>query len=515
MRNLILVLGDQLDHKSSAFDGFDKERDAVWMAEVHEEATHVWCHKLRLAYFFSAMRHFRDEQRDADRRVHYHELTSRKSDDRGRSFDEVLRKDVEKHKPEKLIVVEPGDYRVQQQLRDAADELGIEFEVRPDRHFYCTKQEFAKFAESRNSLLLEYFYREMRRRHDVLIDDDGDPVGGRWNFDDDNRESFGKTGPENLPQRVSHRVNDTTRGVLEMVEQRFSSHPGHLDHFDLAVTRRQARYALKTFIADVLPNFGRWEDAMWSDEPFLYHSRLSAPLNIKLLNPRECVDAAVTAYRAGDAPINSVEGFVRQILGWREFVRGIYWWKMPEYAERNHFDHQADLPSFYWDGETDMQCVRDSMRHVLNHAYTHHIQRLMVLGNLALLLGVHPYKFHEWHMAMYVDAIDWVSLPNTLGMSQFGDGGVIGTKPYISGGNYINKMSNYCGNCRYNFRQRTGENACPFTTLYWDFLARHDESLRDNQRMSFAMKNLERYRDEGQLSEIRERAEDFRKSWSD
>lgn len=515
MRNLILVLGDQLDAKSSVFDGFDKACDAVWMAEVDEEATHVWCHKLRLAYFFSAMRHFRDEQRDADRTVYYHELTSRKSDDRGSSFAEVLRKDVEKHKPQKLIVVEPGDYRVQQQLQEAADELGVEPEVRTDRHFYCTKQEFADYAEGRNSLLLEYFYREMRRRHDILIDGDGQPVGGRWNFDDDNRESFGKKGPENLPQRVSHRMDDVTQDVLDMVEQRFSSHPGNLDHFDLPVTRRQARYALKKFITDVLPNFGRWEDAMWSDEPFLYHSRLSAPLNIKLLNPRECVDAAVTAYRANAAPINSVEGFVRQILGWREFVRGIYWWKMPEYAERNHFDHQAELPSFFWDGKTDMQCVRDSMRHVVNHAYTHHIQRLMILGNLALLIGVHPYKFHEWHMAMYVDAIDWVSLPNTLGMSQFGDGGVIGTKPYISGGNYINKMSNYCGNCRYSFRERTGENACPFTTLYWDFLARHEDSLRDNQRMSFAMKNLERYRDEGQLPEIRERADALRKSWSD
>eukprot|EP00913_Durusdinium_trenchii_P013416 g12597.t1 len=417
------------------------------------------------------MRHFRDELRDRHRDVHYHELSRRKSDDRGTSFGEVLRKDVKKHSPDRLIIVEPGDFRVRRQLQDVADKLGIKLEVRTDRHFYCSADEFEAYAEGRKSLVLEYFYREMRRRHDVLIDDDGEPVGGRWNFDDANRESFGKDGPGSLPKRVSHRVDEVTRGVIELVEKRFSDHPGNLDAFDLPVTRRQARYALKRFVADILPEFGRWEDAMWSGEPFLYHSRLSAPLNLKLLSPRACVDAAVDAFHADAAPLNSVEGFVRQILGWREFVRGIYWSKMPEYAERNYFKHDAELPQFFWDGETDMRCVADAMRNVSHHGYSHHIQRLMVLGNLALLLGVHPYKFHEWHLAMYVDAVDWVSLPNALGMSQFGDGGVIGSKPYCSGGNYINNMSNYCGNCRFDYRERTGDNACPFTTLYWDFLA--------------------------------------------
>lgn len=513
MRNLIIVLGDQLDAGSSAFDDFDSQNDVVWMAENAEETTHVWNHKLRIAMFLSAMRHFRDEQRAAGRIVEYHALTECPSADRGSGFGQILSDDIRRLQPKRLIVCEPGDYRVWQCLQAAADDSGLELDIRSDRHFYCSISEFHEYAEGRKGLLLEYFYRHLRKKHDVLMNG-SDPVGDQWNFDHDNRESFGKKGPQELPRQKAFRMDDTSRDVVQLVESRFPEHPGSLDAFTLPVTRRQATSFLRHFISKILPEFGRWEDAMWTDEAFLFHSRLSAPLNLKLLSPRECVDAAVAAYEAGDAPLNSVEGFVRQILGWREFVRGVYWLKMPEYAELNHFNHQEKLPAFFWDGDTHMNCVRQSMQHVIQHGYSHHIQRLMVLGNFAQLWGAHPYEFHEWHMAMYVDAVDWVSLPNTLGMSQFGDGGVVGTKPYCSSGNYINKMSNFCSGCKFDYRKRVGETACPFTTLYWEFMDRHHDQLKDNPRMKFPMKNLEKLRTKpGELAEIRQRANQLREHW--
>lgn len=514
MRNLILVLGDQLDAKSQAFADFDAAEDAVWMAETEEETTHVWCHKLRIAYFLSAMRHFRDELLASDKTVHYHELAKTPAKDKGTNFAQILSRDVARLKPERLVVVEPGDFRVKQMLEDCSEELGLPLEVRADDHFYCTAEDFASYAKGRKSLLLEFFYRELRKKHDVLMDGD-QPVGGQWNFDHDNRESFGKKGPTSLPKQRAFKHDDVTEQVIDLVQNRFADHPGSLEHFSLPVNRKQSVAFLKHFVKNILPNFGKWEDAMWTDEAFLFHSRLSAPLNLKLLSPKECVDAAVDAYHKGDAPLNSVEGFVRQILGWREFVRGLYWLKMPEYSELNHFQHELPVPSFFWDGDTKMNCVKHSMKNVIDHGYSHHIQRLMVLGNFAQLWGVHPYQFHEWHMAMYVDAIDWVSLPNTLGMSQYGDGGIVGTKPYCSSGNYINKMSNFCGDCEFNYKKRVGDDACPFTTLYWEFMDRHYDQLKTNARMKFPIKNLEKMRQKhGELEGIRERADELRDQWS-
>ena len=514
MRNLILVLGDQLDHASAAFDGFDQTNDVVWMAEVEEETTHVWCHKLRIALFLSAMRHFRDELTTSKRTVDYHQLHRQRSQDRGKSFGAILRLDIKRLEPERLVLVEPGDWRVRTQLQAVADELGIALEVRPDRHYYCSIEEFAGYAEGRKSLLLEFFYRDMRKKHDVLMDGN-QPAGGQWNFDHDNREHFGKAGPGTLPQPKMFQPDAITREVIELVEARFSNHPGSLEHFQLPVTRQQAKSFLKNFIDNILPQFGLWEDAMWTDQAFLYHSRLSVPLNLKLLNPRECVDAAVEAGRTGRAPLNSVEGFVRQILGWREFVRGVYWLKMPDYIELNHLDHQLKLPSLLWDGKTEMNCVKQSLEHVINHGYAHHIHRLMVLGNFAQLWGAHPRLFHEWHMAMYLDAVDWVSLPNTLGMSQYGDGGIVGTKPYCASGNYINKMSNFCGGCRFDYKKRVGDDACPFTTLYWEVMDRHFDLLKDNQRMKFPISNVAKMRKKPQeITDIRARANELRRIWA-
>ena len=507
MRNLILVLGDQLDRRSAVFDGFDSDADSVWMAEVAFEATHVWCHQLRLVAFFAAMRHFRDELRQRGMTVHYHQLSRRPSQDRGSSFEEVLCKDVSRLRPDKLIVLHPGDYRVRQSLNRAAEDLSVELQILHDQHFYCDIAEFQEWARGRKVLRLEDFYREMRRQHNILLDEDGQPVGGAWNYDQDNRETFGREGPSSdLKQPRSFRIDDLTAEVIEMVQHRFADHPGSLDFFDLPVNRKQARSLLREFVKQRLPEFGRYEDAMWSERPFLYHSRLSFALNIHLLNPRECVTAAVEAHATQQAPINSVEGFVRQLLGWREFIRGIYWNEMPAYIERNALGcDQIDVPSFYWDGETEMACVRDSMQSVIRHGYAHHIHRLMVLGLFAQLAGVHPRKFHDWHMAMYADAVDWVSLPNTLGMSQFGDGGIVGSKPYCASGNYIHRMSNYCRGCRYHHQQAVGDDACPFTTLYWDFLQRHRQQLSANNRMVMQLKNLDR-KDSKEMSQIVQQA---------
>lgn len=512
MRNLVIVLGDQLDHGSSAFDGFDPVQDAVWMAEVAEELTHVPAHKLRIFAFLSAMRQFRDACRERGWTVHYTALPRDPAEDIAADFTGLLRARVPALGPQRLIVTEPGDYRVLQRLREAADRLGLPLEIRPDRHFLVTTDEFADWARGRKGLVMEPFYRWMRKRFDVLMDN-GEPVGGAWNYDKANRQSFGKAGPGQLSSWPERCESPRMAEVRELVTARFADHPGHLEGTDLPLTRRQATAWLNRFIQERLPRFGDYQDALWSGEPFLYHSRLSFALNLKLLHPRECIDAAEAAYRAGAAPLNAVEGFIRQILGWREFIRGVYCLKMPEYAGLNALDHQAELPGLYWHGETDMACLADAMDGVLAHGYAHHIQRLMVLGLFALLYGVHPYRFHEWHMGMYLDAVDWVSLPNTLGMSQFGDGGIVGTKPYSASGQYIKRMGNYCGGCRYNPEKSTGADACPFTTLYWDFLDRHAARFRGNRRMAFQLKNLERKRaDESVIDGIRTAAGDLRRA---
>ena len=509
-RHLVLVLGDQLDRQAAVFDDFDDESDALWMAENAEEASHVWCHKRRLAFFFTAMRHFRDEQRERGRVVHYHALGRRPSDDRGGNFAEILSKDVHRLHPDKLIVTHPGDLRVLRMLENTAKDLGRELEVREDRHFFVTPDEFRDWARGKKRLTMEHFYREQRRRSGLLMRRDGKPEGGEWNFDKDNRQTFGKDGPGELPSPRRFRPDETTRAVLDMVEARFPGNPGSLEGFDLPVTHEEALAALRDFVSHRLPFFGAYEDAMWSGELTLYHSRLSAVMNVKLLDPKFCLQKVVAAYTEGDAPINSVEGFVRQVLGWREFIRGVYWLSMPEYAGRNSLQcDDREVPSFFWDGETDMACVADCMTGLIRNAWAHHIPRLMVLGQFSMLLGVHPYNFHSWHMAMYVDAIDWVSLPNALGMSQHGDGGIVGTKPYCASGNYIDRMSDYCRKCRYKPKRATGEDACPFTTLYWDFLDRHHKRFVNNPRMKFQVKNLER-KSEDELREIRRRADHIR-----
>jgi len=491
LRSLVLVLGDQLDLESSAFDGFERQVDAVWMAEVADESTQVWSSRPRTAVFLAAMRHFALALLEAGRPLHYAQLDA--PGNRG-SLAAQLQADIERLRPAGLVMTAPGDWRVLQAIKAVAEACGLPLEIRDDRHFFVSGPEFEAHARGRKSLRMEYFYREQRKRHRVLMDpqDDDAPLGGQWNFDADNREAFGAAGPGAVPPRCTFEPDAVTREVIALVEARFPQHPGRLESFAWPVTRAQALQSLQAFVRERLPLFGRYQDAMWPGDPWLYHSHLSAALNLKLLNPREVVAAAVAAHDAGLAPLASVEGFVRQILGWREYVRGIYWTQMPGYLERNALGADADLPAWYWTGATDMACLRDAIEQTLTHGYANHIQRLMVTGLYALMLGVQPKQVHAWYLAVYVDAVEWVELPNTLGMSQYADGGLMGSKPYVATGKYIERMSPHCKGCRYDPAQRIGESACPFTTLYWDFLLRHEPALVRNPRMALQVKNLAR-----------------------
>jgi deoxyribodipyrimidine photolyase-related protein len=512
-RHLVLVLGDQLDRRSAAFDGFDASQDIVWMAEVAEESTHVWTHKARIAVFLSAMRHFRDTLVAEGVRVEYRELTRSARDTEPATLAEALTASLRDLRtsggvPQALVLVEPGEWRVQESLRTAARELGIPLEIRADRHFFSSREDFAEHARGRKQLRLEYFYRPLRERFGVLMDD-GEPAGGQWNYDAENRGAFPKAGPGTLPAPVQFTPDAVTREVIDLVSARFASHPGNLTSFDWPVTPADARRALDDFLLHRLPLFGRYQDAIWTGEPWLYHSRLAQAMNMKLLDPRDVVAGAERAWRDGRAPLEAVEGFIRQILGWREYVRGIYWRFMPEYADRNTLAADRPLPGLYWTGDTEMNCLRDAVGQTLEHGYAHHIQRLMVTGLFALLFGVDPRRVHEWYLAVYVDAVEWVELPNTLGMSQFADGGVMASKPYCATGAYIDRMSNACRGCRFDPKQATGPDACPFTTLYWDFLARHEKLLAKNPRMTMQLKNVGR-KTAADLRGIRRQAEDVR-----
>lgn len=509
IRNLVLVLGDQLNLDSSAFDGFSPSMDAVWMAEVREESAHVWSHKARIALFLSAMRHFREALGRKGFPVLYRSL-----DDPGNrgSLAAELAHCLSLMKPDRVVLVNPGEYRVGEVIRREAGRLRNGIEVRPDRHFLCSRKAFAEHASSRKQLRMEFFYRDLRKETGILMRGDK-PAGGKWNYDAENRQSFGASGPGTIPRIKAFPPGPITREVLELVSRRFASHPGELDHFDWPVTPAQARAALEDFLEHRLACFGPFQDAMWTGMPFGYHSRLSPALNLKLLSPRTVLNLAEKAYADGKAPIGSVEGFVRQVLGWREYVRGVYWLHMPGLADRNKLKAAVSLPGFYWSGETEMNCLRQVITQTLAYGYAHHIQRLMVTGLFALMLGVIPREVHAWYLAVYVDAVEWVELPNTLCMSQFADGGILATKPYAASGKYIRRMSNYCDGCRYKPDEAVGHKACPFTTLYWDFLIRHQRLLGRIPRMGLQLRNLGRLSADRRKG-IRQQADDLRKALS-
>ena len=486
-RHLVFILGDQLDEHSAALTDFNSKTDRVLMVEVADESTHVWSAKPRTAYFFAAMRHFANLLRERGIQVDY----ARIGEHGFNSLVEALNEAVARTQPQKVVMVEPGEWRIEQALRELAGTLKIDLAVREDRHFLVSRREFADWASAYKQMRMEYFYRMMRKRHQVMMDGD-EPLGGRWNYDTENRGAFDKKGPQNIPAPPKFEPDSITQGALADVETYFASHPGSLAHFNWPVTRAEALLALKLFIDTRLEKYGEFQDAMWTTQPFLYHSLISAALNVKLLNPREVIAAAVQALKQGKAPIEAVEGFVRQVLGWREFMRGVYWLDMPGMREANHYGHQRALPKWYWTADTGMNCMRHTIGQTLNYGYAHHIQRLMVTGIWGLLAETKPQALEDWYLAVYVDAIDWVELPNVAGMALYANGGRFTSKPYIASGQYIKRMSNYCIGCKYKPEVRSGDNACPFTTLYWNFLDKHEKTLVKNPRTSLMAKNITR-----------------------
>jgi len=483
-RRLILVLGDQLTPDLPSLANGDPARDVVVMGELGEETSYVRHHKKKLILILAAMRHFRDELRDAGWRVDYREL-----DDGLSSFTDLARAALKEHDADEILVTEPGEWRVDQELARLQDAVGKTVTILPDDRFICSRAEFADWADARKTLRMEYFYREMRRKTDLLMDGET-PAGGEWNYDAENR----KPPKEGLdPPAPFHVEPDAaTREVIDLVKARFAENFGDAEPFGFAVTRADAEKALDHFIKEALPCFGDYQDAMLSDEKFLYHSLLSIYLNLGLLDPLTVCRRAERAWRDGHAPLNAVEGFIRQIIGWREFVRGIYWREGPDYTSTNFFKARRSLPDFYWTGETDMACIAAVVRQTREEAYAHHIQRLMVTGAFALIAGVDPAEVHQWYLEVYADAYEWVEAPNVIGMSQFADGGLLASKPYAASGAYINRMSDYCKKCAYAVSKKTEENACPFNALYWDFLACNEEKLKDNGRLRRVYQNWAR-----------------------
>lgn len=494
--SLVLILGDQLSPTMTSLAAADRGRDVVLMCEVMEEATYVRHHKQKIALIFSAMRHFAAELRDAGWRVDYVGF-----EDAGNtgSFTGEVGCAVARHRPDRIVVTEAGEWRVNAMIDSWRDRFRLDVDCLPDRRFVCSRPEFEDWADGRKALRMEWFYREMRRKTGLLMDGDA-PAGGQWNFDHDNRERLDRD--LFLPQRRRFAPDETTRAVLDLVARRFPDHFGDLDAFGWGVTRADAEAAFDDFLDAAAEKFGAYQDAIVAGEPFLYHSLISPYLNLGLLDPLQICRAVEARYRAGRIPINSAEGFIRQIIGWREYVRGIYFLKMPEYRAMNTLSATRDLPWFYWSGETDMGCLADAIGQTKRHAYAHHIQRLMVTGTFALIAGIDPRQVHEWYLAVYADAFEWVELPNTLGMSQFADGGLLGSKPYAASGAYIDRMSDHCGACRYDVRKRTGEGACPFNALYWDFVDRNAGHLRANPRMATVYATWERMKPEAK-AEIR------------
>jgi deoxyribodipyrimidine photolyase-related protein len=502
MSNIRIILGDQLSESISSLKGYNPCTDIILICEVINEATYVKHHKKKIAFIFSAMRHFAQTLEHKGYKVEYTKLNDPHNTG---SFSAELKRILKKHNFNHVIMTYPGEYRVLQDIYSLEKELNIHLEIREDNRFLCTPDEFACWAKGRKQLRMEYFYREMRKKYSILMQGEV-PIGGQWNYDSENRKppKEGLT----IPPPYNVKVNDIVQEVISLVVKRFDNHFGDIEPFYFAVTRADALKVLDLFIEERLPYFGDYQDAMIQGEPWMYHSHISFYLNCGLLLPMECVEAAESAYYKGNSPLNAVEGFIRQIIGWREYVRGIYWLKMPEYASQNFFEANRKLPDFYWNAKTKMNCLRQCVLETKQNAYAHHIQRLMVLGNFALLSGINPKEVNEWFLIVYADAYEWVELPNVSGMILFADGGYLASKPYAAGGSYINKMSNYCKDCSYKVTKKNGLEACPFNYLYWDFLARNKDKLAGNQRIGMMYKTLERMGEEKQ-NYIREDSKRF------
>ena len=481
---LRFIYHDQLNLSLPVLQGCDKKHDVILMCENQREFSRVKHHKKKLAFWLSIMRHFRDDLQRQGYTVEYVSL-----DDPRNSHDYAveIQRCVKYFSSSEVIVMQPSDYTLLEQLRALEKQLKCPFTMVEDGRFLASDRFFSSWAESKKQLRMEFFYREMRREYDVLMKD-GQPEGGKWNYDAENRKPP-KSGLK-VPATYQVEPDEISKTACDLVEKVFPDHFGDLQPFYFAVNREQALAALDLFIQQRLIHFGDYQDAMLEGQPWMYHSHISFYLNTALLLPLECIEAAESAYVAGKAPLNAVEGFIRQILGWREFIRGIYWYKMPDYESLNFLDAKRDLPDFYWTADTTMNCLKQCVTETKQNAYAHHIQRLMVLGNFALIAGLHPRVVNEWYHIVYADAYQWVELPNVSGMILFADGGYLGSKPYAASGAYINKMSDYCRGCQYNVKEKNGPNACPFNYLYWDFLQRNRSQLSHNQRLRMVYSTL-------------------------
>ena len=489
IKRIILILGDQLDLRNAALRSFDQQTDEILMVESENESSYVWSHKAKIALFLSAMRHFAQDLVAQKLPLIY----IKESD---LTIQEVLRNQLVEKSVTHLVCVEPGEWRLKVAIEKLAQELNIQLLMHVDTHFYSSNAEFREWVADKKELRLEFFYRYMRKKHRILMDGKVQPVGGQWNYDDQNRRPYSKHGPGFINEPVMFAPDSITREVFKFVERQYPNHPGTLEHFAWPVTREHALAALDYFVAYRLPSFGLYQDAMWKETPFGWHSILSSCLNLKLLNPREVVQRALDSYQNNALDLATVEGFIRQIIGWREFVRGVYYLDMPQMAAANLYQHQRQLPGWYWNGATHMNCMKDTIGQTLKYGYAHHIQRLMITGNFALLAEILPQQVSDWYLAIYIDAIEWVELPNVMGMALFANGGRFTSKPYIASGAYVKRMSNYCERCQYRPEIQFGENACPLTSLYWNFLMKHQHALEKNPRTRLITANLARISDD-------------------
>jgi deoxyribodipyrimidine photolyase-related protein len=477
-KTLRLILGDQLNLRHSWYALQDKSILYVMM-EVRSETDYVWHHIQKACAFFAAMESFANTLKAAGHETIYLELDE-PSNNQG--FDANCDTLIKKYSIEKFEYQLPDEYRLDENLKAYCSNLHIPSQAYDSEHFYTGRDELGTFFSGKQGLLMETFYREMRKKHQVLMSGT-QPVGGKWNFDEENRSKLPKNHKPNAPLLFDNNV----RAQYERITKAEIKTIGTInpEHFYWPLDHTQANKLLSYFTEYCLPLFGTFQDAMHTDEWSIYHSRLSFAMNSKMLSPKEVVGAAIAAWEQDKKgiSINQLEGFLRQIIGWREYMRGIYWLKMPEFETLNYFNHQRKLPDWYWTGKTKMNCLKHSISQSLEHAYAHHIQRLMITGNFALLAGINPDDVDFWYLGIYIDAIQWVEVTNTRGMSQYADGGITGSKPYTGSANYIHKQSNYCENCHYDRTRKTEDNACPFNSLYWDFHDRHRDKLSLNFRL--------------------------------
>ncbi len=485
MKTLRLILGDQLNSNHSWYT--QTNNDVVYlMAEMRQETDYVKHHIQKVVAFFLSMRWFATDLKSKNHLVEYLTIS-----DANNSHDlgTIINRYINTHKIDVFEYQLPDEYRLDQQLKKICSQLSIKYQVTDTEHFFTTRNELSDFFEGKKLFLMENFYRMMRKKHNILMNGNK-PEGNLWNFDHDNRKKY--TGQVAIPNEKTFVKNVSI--IVSEIKKAGVETFGCIDenNFVWPTSRTECLNQLNYFCTDLLTHFGDYEDAMHTNEKFLFHSRLSFAMNSKMLSPKEVIQAVITCYNNNPDKntISQVEGFIRQILGWREYIRGIYWQQMPNYALLNTLENHNKLPKFFWTGQTKMNCLQKSIGQSLDYAYAHHIQRLMVIGNFTLLTQIHPNEVDNWYLGVYIDAIEWVEMPNTRGMSQYADGGIIATKPYVSSGSYINKMSNYCSTCTYNVKEKTGENACPFNSLYWNFLDEKRHHFKNNNRMAMMMNLL-------------------------